>query len=159
MSRVLLVIAAVALVSVAPGCGTSGDQLSKDEYQQELDQASKDLTQASEGLGTELSNAIQGDGSYEQAAEEMGAVREQLDETADDLDSVSPPEDTAAAHDRLVDALHGYSDDLGELQDVLANGKDAEIVRKLQSIESLESVRDLQRAGADLRALAYKFAT
>jgi hypothetical protein len=148
-----------ALVAVATGCGTSGNQLSKDDYQQELDQAAADVRQSSEDLGRELTQAISGQGSYDQAAKEMATVRDQLGKSADELDSVSPPEDTAAAHDRLVDAMHAYSDDLGDVQSALESGNGAEITRQLRGVASLESVKDLQRAGSRLRELGYEFET
>jgi predicted flap endonuclease-1-like 5' DNA nuclease len=158
VSRLVLILAVLALIGLPTGCGASGNQLSEDEYQQELDTASSDVRQASEQLGTELSNAIAGGGSFEQAADEMKAVREQLDATASELDSVSPPEESAAAHDRLVDAMRSYSDDLAEIQGTLESGNVSEITQKLGSIESLDS-KDLQRAGAALRELGYTFET
>ena len=158
IARTLVLLAAV-LLGVATGCGSGGDQLSKDEYQQELSQASTNLTQASQDLGRELTQAISGKGSYAQAAKEMGTVQEQLDQTATELDDVSPPEDTAAAHDRLVDAMRAYSKDLGDIQMALESGNGAEITRQLRGAASLESVKDLQQAATDLRKLGYEFET
>jgi ABC-type transporter Mla subunit MlaD len=153
--RGVLVVAVLA--AVATGCG--GSQLSKDEYGQELEQASSSLTRASQDLGRELTQAVSGQGSYAQAAREMGTVREQLDETANQLDDLSPPEDTAPVHDRLVDALRAYSDDLGDIQSALESGNGAEIARRLRGAASLQSIKDLQKVATDLRELGYSFET
>jgi hypothetical protein len=158
-SRIAGALVVALLLVAGSGCGTSGDQLSKDDYQQELTQASSDLRRASEDLGRELTTAVSGQGSYADAAKEMTAVREQLDQSANELDSVSPPEDTAPAHDRLVDAMHTFSDDLGEVQAALESGNGAEITRQLRGAATLDSVKDLQRAAEDLRKLGYEFET
>jgi ABC-type transporter Mla subunit MlaD len=151
------VFVVAVLAAVATGCG--GSQLSKDEYGQELEQASSSLTQASQDLGRELTQAVSGQGSYAQAATEMGTVREQLDETANQLDDLSPPEDTAPVHDRLVDALRAYSDDLRDIQSALESGNGAEIARRLRGAASLQSMKDLQKVATDLRELGYSFET
>ena len=114
MRRPLL--AALAGLAVLAGCGGGGDALSKEDYEQELDGAAADLTQASQTLATELSSAMAGDGGFDQAAEDLRAVRDQLDETAGQLDDLDPPEDAVEAHDRLVDALRAYSVDLVDVQ-------------------------------------------
>ena len=152
-----MLIALVALAVLVAGCG--GDQLSQEEYEQELSQAAEDLSQASERLGTELSSAMAGDGDFAQAAEELGAVRDQLNETADGLDGVEPPEEAADAHDRLVDALRAYSGELEQFQGALEDGDTAEITESLSGLENLESLQDLQEAGAELEELGYTFET
>jgi ABC-type transporter Mla subunit MlaD len=159
MRRLLVVVALLAPVGMATGCGTSGDQLSKDDYQQELDQAAADVRRSTEDLGRELTTAISGQGSYADAAKEIPALREQLDQTANELNSMSPPEDAAPAHDRLVDALHAYSDDLAGVQSALESGNSAEIVRQLRGAATLESVKALERAAEDLRELGYDVET
>jgi septal ring factor EnvC (AmiA/AmiB activator) len=153
-----LLVAIVALAGVSAGCG-GGDALSKQEYQQELSQAATDLSEASQTLGRELSNAAIGEGSFDEAADEMAAIREQLDQTADDLDGLDPPDDAEDAHNRLVDSLHAYSDDLEEIQGKLESGSDAEITESLRGLQNLDSVKDLQQAGADLEELGYRFET
>ena len=116
MPRALLV-ALVVLVALVAGCGGGGgDALSQEEYQEELGQASTDLSQASRKLGTELNQAMAGDGSFEEVADQMAAIRDQLDQTADDLDGVEPPDNVADAHERLVESLRSYSDDLEEFK-------------------------------------------
>jgi hypothetical protein len=153
-----LLVALVVLTGVSAGCG-GGDALSKEEYQQELSQAATDLSEASQALAKELSNASIGEGSFKDAADEMGAIRDQLDQTADDLGGVDPPEDAEDAHNRLVDSLHAYSDDLEEIQGKLESGSDAEITESLSGLQNLDSVKDLQKAGADLEELGYRFET
>jgi chromosome segregation ATPase len=153
-----LLVAVVALASLAAGCG-GGDALSKEAYQEELGQAATGLSEASQALGKELSNASIGEGSFEDAADEMAAIRDQLDQTADDLDGIDPPEDAEDAHNRLVDSLHAYSDDLEEIQGKLESGSDAEITESLSGLQNLDSVKELQQAGADLEELGYRFET
>lgn len=157
MPRALLV-ALVALVTLAAGCG-GDDALSQQDYQEELGQAATDLSQASQKLGTELTQAMVGDGSFEEAADEMTAIRDELNETADDLEGVDPPDDVADAHDRLVDSLRAYSDDLEEIQGKLEDGTEAEITKSFAGLQNLDSVRELQRAGAELEELGYTFET
>lgn len=158
MLRGFLVVAALVLVVAATGCGGS-DQLSKDDYERELNQASTGLMQAALELGRQLTQAIAGQGSYAQAAKKMETVRERLDETANQLDELSPPEDAASAHDRLVSALRTYSDDLGDIQNALETGNGDAIARRLRGAASLQSIKDLQRAAEDLRELGYSFET
>ena len=157
MRRPLL--AALAGLAVLAGCGGGGDALSKEDYEQELAGAAADLTQASQTLATELSSAMAGDGGFDQAAEDLRAVRDQLDETAGQLDDLDPPEDAVEAHDRLVDALRAYSDDLEDVQGALEEGSEAAIAESLAGLEGLESVDDLRRAGSELEKLGYTFET
>lgn len=156
MTRGLLV-ALVALVALAAGCG--GDSLSQEEYQQELNQAATDLTEASGTLGAALSQAMIGEGSFDEAADEMAAIRDELESTADDLDGVDPPEEAADAHERLVDSLRAYSDDLEEIEGQLEDGTEAEITRSFSRLQNLDSVKELQRAGSELEELGYSFET
>jgi hypothetical protein len=104
-----------------------------------------------------LSNIATGEGSFDAAADETAAIRDQLDETADELDGVDPPAEAEDAHNRLVDSLHAYSDDLEEIQGKLERGNEAEIAESLSGLENFDSVRDLQKAGADLEKLGYRF--
>lgn len=158
MTRALLV-ALVALVALSAGCGGGGDSLSQEEYQQELNQAATDLTEASGTLGAALSQAMIGEGSFDEAADEMAAIRDELESTADDLDGVDAPEEAADAHERLVDSLRAYSDDLEEIEGQLEDGTEAEITRSFSRLQNLDSVKELQRAGSELEELGYSFET
>jgi hypothetical protein len=159
-SSLILVASFLVVVGVAlAGCGGGGgDALSQDEYQQQLDQISQDLTQSSESFGTELQSVLSGDADAgEAAADSIGRVAGQIRESASQLDEAEPPSNAEAANAELVTSLRAYADDLEELQEPLRSGDLTVIQNRLGELEQLDSVQSLQQASQDLEEAGYTF--
>jgi methyl-accepting chemotaxis protein len=150
-----MAILSTAATALAAGCGGSGGPLSKDAYQQELDSAIQKVEQAFEGLGESLQKVGSGSGSLDQVAEEVGNIQDELDSAADDLDGVTPPEDVEAAHDKLVDGMHGLSDDLEEFKGAIEDGDESAIERFASEARNLPSVQKLEEASNELKEKGY----
>jgi hypothetical protein len=152
--RRLIGTAAATFLLVA--CGTSGDPLSRADYQDELDQATGAVEQAFTQLGESLQDVSADKGSLEDAAGEVGNIQDELDSAADELDDVSPPEDVAPAHDKLVDGMRGISDDLEDLKSALEEGDAAALQRIGATFEKLGSAKLLEQATNELEKAGYR---
>jgi ABC-type transporter Mla subunit MlaD len=152
--RRLIGIAAAATLLVA--CGTSGDPLSRADYQDELDQATGAVEQAFTQLGESLQDVSADKGSLEDVAGEVANIQDELDSAADELDDVSPPEDVVPAHDKLVDGMRGISDDLEDLKSALEEGDAAALQRIGATFEDLDSAKLLEQATNELEKAGYK---
>lgn len=156
LTGALALLALLGLLAAA--CGGGDEALSKDEYQQQLSDAGQSLTQSTANLGEDVSAAVQGQAAAgDKAAEDIESFQAKLRDTADELEDLNPPEDAAAAHDRLVTALRDYADDLDELHDALGEGDASQIVAKMQALASLDSVKAVEQAGTDLKEQGYEF--
>lgn len=153
VSRLLLVVS----VAFLAGCGGGGDQLSKQDYQQELDGARTELEASFEELGTELQKAASDSGSLDQAAEQVGQIQDDLRSTADDLDDTTPPEEVEQANDDLVEGLRTLADDLDSFKEAVESGDLGKIRDEAGNLEGLESGKQISEAAEEFEKQGYEF--
>ncbi len=154
MARRMTAILLTAVVALAAGCG-GNDRLSKDAYQQELDNAIQKVEQAFRGLGESLQKVSSGSGSLDQVADEVGNIQEELNSAAEDLDGVTPPEDVEASHEKLVDGMRALSNDLEEFKGAIEEGDTGAIDRFAADARELDSVKQLEEATNELKEKGY----
>ncbi|HVD10805.1 MAG TPA: hypothetical protein VNB88_09210 [Gaiellaceae bacterium] len=161
MRRVFLLcafLAAMLLTACAcGGGGGDGDALSKQEYQDRLNTTRTELSTSFDALGTQLEGALKGTGSLEDAASEVESIQEKLRNQADELESLTPPDDAAAANDKLASGMQELADDLDAFKSALESEDFGKIQTEANKIETFSSGKTLQQAGDDLEAAGYKF--
>ena len=76
---------------------------------------------------------------------------------ADELESLTPPDDAAGANDKLASGMQELADDLDGFKSALESGDFGKIQTEANKIETFDSGKTLQQAGDDLEAAGYKF--
>lgn len=147
----------VLLAACGGGGGGGGDALSKQEYQGRLDTTRTELSASFEELGTQLEAALKGTGSLDDAATEVESIQEKLRAQADELESLTPPDDAADANDAMASGMQELADDLDAFKSALESGDLGKIQSEANKIETFASGKKLQQAGDDLEAAGYKF--
>ena len=140
---------AVSVALVVSGCGGSGT--SKNDYVKSLNKAQAELTKQLTAIG----GGISSDPSQMSAQLEKGG--QAIDGAADDFNSISPPDDAASAHKKIVDGLHKLA---GTFRDAAKSAKsnDLQAVAKvLTDVTTSEGAKELDDAQKELIANGYKF--
>jgi mono/diheme cytochrome c family protein len=121
----VLLVSLLALAG-ATGCGGGGsdDRLTKEEYLQEFAAIGNDL----EGSFNQLVDADVDTNDFDQIADLTNSIGDSLDELAGRVDSLSPPEEIEASHDKLVDGLEEFAGWAHELADKITTAPAAELV-------------------------------
>ena len=141
--RVLL--PAVAAAAVAAGCG--GGELSKSEYEQQLQETYADIRQAFRGTART--------GSLEDLAEAVEDVQAELRSAADELDDADPPRAAEEPNEELVQALRGYADDLDIVVDAGRAGNAQRVRAFNRSIRDNRWVAQMQEVFEQLTAKGF----
>jgi hypothetical protein len=140
----------VALVALLlAGCGgTKEEAVTKQQYEQRLDQIGLDLYDAANELGESTATQAFNDG--------IGKLQDVLEDGADELDGVLPPGAAAqAANDRLVAAYRDLADEFDKVKDARRESF-PRALRALQAVQTSAPARATLRAAADLRKLGFK---
>jgi len=138
-----LVVAVLALFLLA-ACGGDG-RMSKADYEQQMNDAGRRLSAV---FGTIDENRR----NLGQLAVRVRRAKRTLDQTAEQLAAVEPPEQAQAAHGRIVAALQGLSVDLERVARA-ADANDTEAVARARASlrapasELTASFQELQREG------------
>jgi hypothetical protein len=145
----LLAVAALAALALA-GCGSSGP-LSKADYEQRLQKSGRELTAALAQLSR--SN------TKEEFTQGVDRVENVLNDVADDLDGITPPEDVQSANARLVDGFRKLAGDFEQVKAAAEKGPDAarqkgrQVTTGLASREADQAIKEIQRRGYDVGEL------
>jgi len=142
------------LLALAAGCGGGGggSELSKSEYQKEVQAVGKTLSTSIDDLGS----AVSGSGDLEEAAGQIDALQEALKGAADDLAELEPPSDVESAHDKLVEGIRGFADGLDDLESAMADGDVDEIQKFQTDFASSDAVQKISDATEELGEKGYK---
>ena len=138
---------AAVVAAVAAGCGGS-DRLSKSDYEQKLQQEGSQLKTAFEAIDfSDVSN-------LQEFSTKVTNLQQQIDQSANDLDDLKPPEDADEDNDKIVKALHQFSDKFGEMKQA-AKDKDEQRIDQIgQEIDPIgqridSATKDLEDKGYD----------
>jgi hypothetical protein len=147
----IVAAAAVLVLAVAAGCGGGGGPLTKAEYEQKLQQAGRALTTALR----ELSRS----NSKDEFKRGVDAVEKALNDAADELDGVTPPQDVEGANNRVVEAFRLLSHDFERVKAAAEKGPDAareagrQVTTGAASREANQAIKEIQRRGYEVGQL------
>lgn len=152
MKRAFVLAAAVVLM--ASGCGGES-RLTKAEYERRVNQIGQQLTDTLER--TFSAPEFQNPSSLKQAADVLRQGQNDMEDAADRLDDVSPPEEIQSIHDRFVKGIRDFAKDFGRFAEATEKGDLAALQRFSQQIsdESLPSMIAVNRATEALKAQGY----
>ena len=156
MRPIWIVLAALAVALGGAACGGDGgggDRLSKTEYQQEVTAVGDTLTKSAEGLSGAFSQSDPE--SLDQVADQIEELKDAMNAAADDLDNLNPPADAEAAHDKMVEGIRGFADDIGNVADAARDGNLKDLQAFSESFGNSESVKKIQEATEELQAKGY----
>ena len=154
MKRIWIVVA-LAVGIAAAGCGGDGggDRLTKEEYQQEVRDVGQTLSQSAEGLSGAFSQSDPE--SLDQVADQIEELQAAMNQAAEELDDMNPPEDAESAHDDLVEGIRGFSDEVGEVADAAREGNLQDLQSFSQNFANSDSVQQIEQATEELRSKGY----
>lgn len=167
--RIVLALAATAFVFVLAGCGGGGDggALSKDDYSTKVGEIGDTLQTAFEDIATEADSISSEDvGSLSEAGDLLdrlavvvadGATA--LQDAADELESLTPPDDAVEANEQLAAGLDALARQFTDLQDALEGGSFGEITelaKGIQEIATSDAGKQVSAAIDDLKAKGYE---
>jgi hypothetical protein len=165
-----VIITALAFVVAAAGCGGGGSSstLSKDEYQTKVVAAGQDLAKQFENISKEADRlsgtGVNSLGDASKLFKDLGVVvsrgEDELRSFADDLSSLSPPDDAKNANEALAKGFGQLADDFGELGAALKDGSISDVTQlaaKMQAIGTSEAGTSIQGAIDELEKAGYTF--
>jgi hypothetical protein len=150
-----LAAALIALSLAAAACSSGGgSQLSHAQYQQKLTEITQqfDKEQKTAFSGIDITNP----NDIKKLGDRFRSAGDVIDNVADDLGGVNPPDDAADANAKLVDGFHKVADALRQLATAADDGD----LQKLQSL-SQEFAKgpaeaELKQATDALKKAGYK---
>lgn len=153
--RAIGAIAALAVV-VAAGCGDSGGgggtQLTKAQYEQQLNSIGATIDSSFSELTTMFQSP---NPSFDEAADKIAEIQDQMRDQADKLDDVTPPDDVEAEHEQMVEGLRGFADDLEEFRQAVESKSVTAMQDFAESFDTSESAKKIQQAGDSLEKKGY----
>jgi type VI protein secretion system component VasF len=139
--RPIVLLGAMALLSA--GCGSkSSPPLTKAEYV-------KQMKVIGLGLGQSL-NKFANASTPKAAGAALTAAQDDLRTAAKKLDDINPPENVQAAHQKLVDAVNEFADELDPIIQKLNNGNAsaAQLVLTTKGFQALQAASNaIAKAG------------
>lgn len=141
-------LAALGLALAGCGGGGGGTQLSKNQYESQIQRDGQKIRDAFAPLSTPPR-------SLPALAVSIKAGQDQLRKVADDLDSTKPPEEVAKANALLVASLRRLAGLLEPLRRGAATGDIALVQSAVNGIRSSQALKDAQKATAAMKAKGY----
>jgi predicted nuclease with TOPRIM domain len=143
-----LPLVAAAVVALAAGCGGGGsERLSKSEYEQKIKAEGSQLKTAFSAV--DLTNPA----NMRELTTKITSLQQELEQSADDIEALKPPEDAEAANAKLADTLHKAAVKFGELKRA-AEALDQQRIQQLT--QEVGTVLQKGRAATDeLKAKGY----
>lgn len=141
-----MILAALAAACVAAGCGSTAE---KNDYVNSVNEAQAALTKS---LST-----VNPSGEPEQIAADLEQGGKVIDGAVADLKQITPPDDAAHAHGRMVKGLSALA---GMFREGAAAARDEDpekVVKVLGGIQTSPGVKELEAAQQELMANGYKF--
>ena len=152
MNRALALIALLLLAAFAlTGCGSEPREVTKAQYQKELDRVGRAASDAGSALGQSIDIATF-NGNVDK-------FQETLRDVSDDLEGLKPPANVQDTNERLADSLDEFADELEPVKEARresifkARDKLFEVARSGPVKDARAAIRELKRMGYDIRAL------
>ncbi len=139
------------------GVRCSGD-LSRAEYEEKVQERVADFASEVIGFRRELEDVRSGSASLDDVVSAAMRVRREATETAEELESVTPPANAVSLHAELVLALRAVASDVEMFAHVI-DQRDVDAVRAFETgADGLRSLALLERACESFRANGYHVA-
>jgi hypothetical protein len=148
-TRTIAILLIAVAAAVAAGCGGGDGRLSKAEYEQRMQAIGSELRTASAAIG-DLSQTR----DLDKLADTIAEFRDRLDEAADDVDGLNPPEDVEEETGKIAAALHAFANTFGEMEDAARDG-DLAALQKAQA-EIAGETAEAQQATESLKRKGYE---
>jgi hypothetical protein len=150
--RLAVAVLAVALIGVA--CG-GDDRLSKEEYEQQLDEIGNEFATTIQEVFS--APELQNPDSLGQAADIIRDGQQVIADAADEMAALNPPEEVQEQHDKLVEGFRDLAADLGTFADDAEEGNLSAIEQFAQDAQSqsLPSFQKIQEAIDEFAAKGY----
>jgi len=151
-TRVLFVVTSAAVLAGA--CG-SKSPLMKAQYEQKVNQIGKQLSTTLDN--TFSSPKLQHAGSLKETAEVFRVAQKNLEDAANRLDSLRPPEQVTNTHDLLVKGFRDFAHAFGRFARATENGDLSAIQKFNQQVsdQTLPAMIEIQRAIDQLKAKGF----
>jgi len=142
---VLIVFALVAALAIA-ACG------SNDEQNDYVDQVNEQTSQLQQAMTDATSNITPGD--TESAGNAIDSAQQAIEENADALEAIDPPEEVADLHAQLVEATRSVADQLEEFQKALTGGNPQQLIQAVQKFQTdaTQTLNQLRQTTDDINA-------
>jgi hypothetical protein len=151
MRRVIALLAlAGAVALVASGCGGGGggnEPLTKADYEQQMSAIGKSLTDSLNSLGTATSAAA--------AATVMKKLQAELEDAADKMNAITPPERVKTEHGQLVEGVRQFGEELGPIITKLEGGD----LQAVAGVQSLAGVAAIQKASSAINGKGFNISS
>ena len=155
MRKSAILLACLLGVVVMAGCGGGGggggEPLSKEDYEQQMQELQTDLSASAD----ELQKAFTDPQDVEAMSEGLNEAADLLDEASASLDDIAPPEDVADAHQTMVDRSAAAAVKLRDFADTVANASLAELQESLAEFQDIEEFQELSTAVSEIEAKGY----
>jgi hypothetical protein len=157
VKNAVILLACLIGVVVVAGCGdgggatTTGQPLSKEDYEQQMQALQEDLGATAD----ELSNAFSNPQDVDAMAEGLNQAADLMDEASKSLDEITPPDDVAEAHQTMIDKSATAATKLREFADTVANASLSELQAKLAEFQNIEEFNELQVAVTEIQSKGY----
>jgi hypothetical protein len=150
-TRAIAALLLALLVALgAAGCGGgNSDQLSKSDYEAKVKGIATDLQSSLQSLSTGNSKDL---GAFES---KVGTAQTKLQDAANKLKGLKPPDDAKADNTKLANGLNGLASAFTNLKQALAAKDVAKIQQRANEIQNLASAQDIRAAIADLKKKGY----
>lgn len=147
---VMVTIALVGLGAFAPGCNDDGSgTLTLEEYFEKVDELDDNQTRQSDEIEREL-DAMGEDASPDEVADSFQKQVDLLDDFRADLDDIKPPAEVEEAHNEVVRALGGATEQFDEL---VAEFREAESVEAAFAAFEDSDFSEIEKANEACREL------
>lgn len=147
MTRTLLGLLLIAAIAVTAACGGSGDErLSKEEYEQALQQGGSAIESSFQTLaanieelgGQDIASLDEASEFFDQMAAEIQTVVDALRDSAAELTDITPPEDVQGEHADLIQGVSLLSGDFERFAEIVQSGDFEAIFTEAGMIADLE---------------------
>ena len=148
----VLILSLVALVAGAAGCGSDPREVTKAQYQKELERVGREASDAGSELGRSIDIAT--------FNANVDKFQETLRDLAGDLDGVRPPANVRDVNERLADALDVFADELEPVKEArrqsIFKARDAlgKVGRSEAVKEARAAIRELKQKGYNVPSLS-----
>ncbi len=152
----IAVLAAGAVIALgAAGCGGGGGggQLSKSDYEKQLQAIGTDAKKS-------LGNLNFGNGkNLKDVATKANAAKDKINTIADQIGALNPPSDAKDDNTKMSTGLHALADQLGKLAAAADKGDAAALGKIANEFSASTAVKDADAAAKDLKKKGYNVGT